>query len=126
MPKKMSTKIDIHPSLLGIAVNGDLGPVTIYTDREANKIAFPRSPPTSPPTARQVNQRERVRLANSQWKALSNEEKRRWENAARATSLPMTGFNAYVSLALCPDKGTFSTLNRQSGQNLTEPTPIPR
>ncbi len=121
----MATQISINPSLLGITVNGDIGATTVYTNKNGRKIAFPRSPPTAPPTARQINQRTRVATASNNWTSLTKQEQQAWELMARTLSLPMTGFNVWVSLSLTWHEHTFQTLQRQANVTLTPPPPVP-
>lgn len=110
------------PHLLGLWVSGDIGPLTIYTDRHGRKVFYPRSPPKEPPTARQVLQRERFKQARSDWNALSREDKERLELASNRCNLCMTGQNIWLTAALTGNTGWYETLGRQA--HLTLPTLI--
>ncbi len=106
--------------LMGIWVSGDVGELTIYTDRFGRKVPFPKSPPKEPPSPRQVHQRERFRLAHVAWKALTDVEKEQLELATNRGSVVMTGQNLFISVALNNSQDGLDTLARQT--NTTLPT----
>ena len=107
-------------NLLGIWVSGDLGGLTIYTDRFGRKTAFPKSPPEKPPTQNQIDQRERFRAAQAAWSSLTTIEKENLEDAVKKVSLCMTGQNVYMSAKMMGNTEFWKTLQRQSGITLPE------
>lgn len=109
-------------SCLGLIVSGDLGGLTIYTDRWGRKIAFAKSPPQKPATALQRMHRDRFRAAQQQYMALSPQVKADWENLVRRTCLCMTGQNLYIHLATKSAPRDLATLINQSGIYVDPPT----
>jgi len=106
--------------MLGIQVQGDLGPWTIYTDRKGRKKWFLYSPPTKPPTPNQLVARNRFRTAVLNWKALTAEQKFNLEEACRRLSLCITGQNLFVSTQLTHKQTAYATVARQSRLTLPE------
>ena len=100
--------------LMGIWVSGDIGGLTIYTDRFGRKVAFPKSPPQEPPSEAQVHQRDRFRRAQVAWKALTDAEKTQLEIASVRGSLVMTGQNLFMSVAMRDDNIALQTLAKQT------------
>lgn len=100
--------------VMGIWVSGDIGDLTIYTDRFGRKVAFPKAPPQEPPSEAQVHQRGRFRRAQVAWKALTDAEKKQLEIASIRGSLVMTGQNLFMSVALRDDNTALQTLARQT------------
>lgn len=109
-------------NLLGLGVSGDLGGITIYTDRFGRKVAFPKAPPDKPPSAAQIEQRTRFANAQKAWAALTPSEKQSLEDAVNKSGIVMTGHNLYISVALTNQQESLDTVARQTG--LTLP-PVP-
>lgn len=109
------------PALLGIAVAGDCGDLTMYTDRYGQKVWFPKSPPKKPASPKQIALRAAFKAAQGQYMNLTAEEKLNLENACRRTSIPLTGQNLFIHTVLTRDKDAYHTIQRQSG--LTLPLP---
>lgn len=107
-------------NLLGIWVSGDLGGLTIYTDRFGRKTAFPKAPPEKPPTQNQIDQRERFRVAQAAWSSLTTVEKQNLEDVVLKVSLCMTGQNLYMSAKMMDSTGLWKTLQQQTGITLPE------
>ena len=105
---------------LGIWVSGDVGDVTIYTDRFGRKVAFPKSPPKEPPSVQQIHQRNRFATAQNNWRQLTDDEKQQLETATLRGALVMTGQNLFISVALKNDNLALQTLAKQT--NTTLPT----
>lgn len=107
---------------MGTTVSGDLGDYTIYTDRYGRKVAYPRSPPTKPPSESQVIQRARFAAAIADWIALAEDTRFDWERASLRSSICMTGHNLYIHFALVRHDRVRQTLERQTGLTLPAPT----
>jgi hypothetical protein len=105
-------------NLIAINVAGDCSGLSIYTDRYGKKIFYPFSPPKEPPSALQIIQREKFRLAQRSWASLSATEKETLELAVNRTSIPLTGQNLYMSAILRNDPESYETIQRQSGLTL--------
>jgi len=114
----------INWQLMGIALSGDIGDLTIYTDRFGRKIAFPKSPPKKPPSARQEVLRARFRTAQGNYMALSDAQKTDYENVTKRTSLGITGQNLWISISLKHTFDILRTVERQSGITLVQPTAV--
>ncbi len=117
--------LGVPANVLGLIVSGDVSGLTIYTDRYGRKVVFPKAPPKEPPTPAQVTIRLRFKQAQQEYMRTSADEKRRWEKISLATSLCMTGQNLFIHVAMRLAYGTLDTLMRQSGINVTPPTPRP-
>lgn len=109
-----ATFTDLPIDVLGFAVAGDIGGYSLYTDRFGRKVAYPKSPPKEPPSARQVQCRSDFRNAQAAWKALTKQQKKDLEDACRRTAIPVTGQNLYISAILRHDKDSYLTIQRQS------------
>lgn len=108
-------------NVLGLVVSGDLGDLTIYTDRFGKKIVFPKSPPKDPPSAAQTVQRERFRSAQQAYMALTSQEKIAYEDLALAASLCATGQNLFIHVSLKHSFEFLATLQRQWGIPVPNP-----
>lgn len=108
----------IPPNAIGVIVSGDVDGYTIYTDMNGRKVAFPQAPPKEPPSQMQVSHRARFASAQSAWSALTAQEKDALELTTQRTSLPMTGQNLYIAIALKANPDLVSTLERQTDLTL--------
>lgn len=111
-------------NLIGMIVSGDIGPLTIYTDRFGRKVPFPRSPPKQPPSAKQSERRSQFRQAVINYMALSKGEKQKWENLTKKLSIPQTGQNLYISLSFSQDNSAFQTVLSQAHMTLALPPAV--
>lgn len=112
-------------NLIGLEVSGDVGPLTIYRNKNRKKVAFPKDFRQEQASEARLRQRERFRQAQANWKALTDEEKQALEACAHTLSLCATGQNVYISVSLRHDQSGYTTLSRQSGIELPPFTPIP-
>lgn len=108
-------------SVLGLQVSGDIGPLTIYTDKHGKKVPFPKSPPKEPASVNQLIQRSRFAQAQRWWKDQTAAVKRDYETLALKGGLAMTGQNLAIHVALKNDADFLRTLMRQ--QDITVPIP---
>ncbi len=116
--------IGISPSLMGLTVSGDIGGVTIYTDRWQRKISYEKSPPQKPASAWQRTLRDKFGDAVRQYVALSTSEKAAWELLANKSHLCMTGQNLLIHVAMKDAFGLLDTLMAQTGVTVTPPTVV--
>lgn len=112
---------ELDPSLLGMHIAGDLGPLTLYQTKRGKVVAFPRAPPKSPPTAAQQLQRFRFRRTVETWHDLSDLQRDSYQQAVNACSLCMTGMNLWIHFCLCWNPAFFATVQRQAGLSLFPP-----
>ena len=108
-------------NLIGLIVSGDIGDLTVYTDRFGKKVAFPKSPPKKPPSPAQTIQRAAFKSAQSSWRSLTDSEKESLESATKKLSIPMTGQNLWIHTLMTNDETALQTVENQSGIPL--PTP---
>lgn len=113
--------LGIPASAIGLIVSGDVGGLTIYTDRHGRKTAYPKSPPKEPPTQPQVALRGRFRAAQAQYMALSPADRAKWEQLSLRCSLCMTGQNLLIHVAMKNSFTLLNTLMLQSGITVTPP-----
>jgi hypothetical protein len=125
MPKKRPISLALL-SWCGIDLAGDIGPYTVYTNKNRKLVAFPRSPPKDPPTGAQLRQRYRFTLAIQNWNLLQASERTAWEELSLALSLPRTGLNVFIALSLNPDDASLQTAIDRTGIFVTPPPEIPR
>lgn len=121
---KRQISYTIPLNILGFQVSGDIGGLTIYTDRFGKKVAFPKSPPKEPASDRQLQQRLRFREAQQEWKALANQVKKNLEDMCRKANVPMTGQNIWIHTAMRHDFTAYQTLQNQTGITVPEPNPV--
>lgn len=112
-------------SFLGLSLSGDLGPYTVYTNRNGRIVFYPRSPPTAPPSPAQLKQRQRFRAAQQSWQAIAPTTKHQWELLVKANKVCMTGQNMYMALSMNPDNDALTTANLRAGLSLSPPPFIP-
>jgi hypothetical protein len=105
---------------LGWRPTGDLGPLTYYTTKKGRVVAYPRSPPLSPPSARQVLQRSKWQAASLRWQALAQTTRIKWSTAAKRANLRYTGYSLWMRWATTSCEGLRKTITHQTG--ITLPT----
>lgn len=106
------------PRFLGFGPTGDLGALTIYTDKRGNIVAFPKSPPLLPPTYWQVAQRNRFRLAGQAWQTITATTREQWNTAAKRLNAAVTGYNLFLYWQLTDDMPAIRTIERQTHTRL--------
>ena len=111
-----------NASLWGMVVSGDIGDLTVYTDRFGKKVAFQKSPPKKPPTDLQIAQRERFRLAQVEYMGLTPLQKADYELLVTRASLCLTGQNLFIHVGLKGDFNVLDTIQRQHGVSVIAPT----
>ena len=114
----VSTANATQLGMLGLRVDGDIGPWTVYTDRYGRKKWFLYSPPTKPATTAQLNWRDRFRNAQASWSALTPDEKAALELAVNKASLCLTGQNLWISAILKSRQQSYLAVERQTGITL--------
>lgn len=109
--------INLAP-ILGLQVQGDLGPITMYTQYKAGRrsiVAFPKIWLSDPTTIKQLHHRNRVRNAATAWRNLTPEVRLKWKLAARKLSLRTNGYALWVTWHMTRDRHMIATIERQSG-----------
>lgn len=108
---------------LGFQPTGDLGPLTIYTNKRGRTVSFPKAPPLEPATLFQKRQRLRFQFIAEGWQKLSQADKAAWELATKRLSLYCTGYNLFTWWHLKYDWPALNTIQRQSGITLHTTSP---
>lgn len=103
--------------LFGLVAWGDIAEVTMYKSKRGKVVTFHKSYPEGPPSVNQQWQRARFTAASAGWVALPAALKQTWELATKRLSLPMTGYDLWMSWQLKPDLEAMKTIQRHS--NLT-------
>lgn len=116
--------LGIPAGFLGLIVSGDVDGITVYTDREGRKVAYPKAPPKEPPTDFQIYYRSRFAAAQASYMALSPSQKTAYEDLTKSASLCMTGQNLWIHVALKHTFGLLDTLQAQTGVSVIAPDPI--
>lgn len=104
--------------LLGIRIQGDLGPVTIYVSRRHQVVWYDKAPPLEPPSHQQRLQHAKWRSAARSWRYLTQEERGRWTAAVKRCHIPLTGYNLFVGLYTNPDPMALQTIARRANVDL--------
>jgi len=105
---------------LGWNSQGDLGPLTMYTDKRRQLIWFPKMPPLNPPSLRQTQWRERFRACGREWWELTTTQRKTWEQASQLARLRITGYNLFSYWILTQDDATIRTIESQTGLTLLD------
>lgn len=111
-------------AILGARIAGDIGGVTIYTDRFGRKTVYPIAPPKEPASPLQTVIRNRFRDAQAAWRALTDQEKANLEEVTQRASLCLTGQNLFISASLRAQNDSLQALGRQWNIPLPQAPPI--
>lgn len=112
-------------NLLGIVISGDIGDVTIYRNKNGKVVPFPKDMHQEATSPLRAWSRNRFRVAQANWAALTDDQKADLEAACRSLSLPLTGQNLYISVQLRNRQSHYKTIERQSGITLPAFTHVP-
>jgi len=100
--------------LLGLRIDGDLGPYTIYRNKNNKVVVFPKDFRQEKTSVERQRARDRFRTAQQLWSSLTAAEKTVLEDACRKLSLALTGQNLYISCSLRADPDGYHTVARQA------------
>lgn len=105
-------------------IQGDVGPLTTYTNRQQGKVAYAKDSIRHEPTPARLRQRAYFDYAATHWRALTQDERDRWERITKRLSLPLTGFNLFTSQVTRPDPHALRTVCRHSGIFVPQPPSV--
>ena len=100
--------------ILGCIIWGDLGPLTLYRDKQHKLVVFQKTWPEGPPSADQIIQRNKFRTAALAWNALTQAKRDQWSLAARRASLAMSGYNLFTWWHIHQDDHPIQAIQRQT------------
>jgi hypothetical protein len=104
---------------LAIAMAGDVGPFTTYTNKNGRIVFFPRSPPEKPASDAQLAQRQKFRDVAAAWKALTPAKRADWNKVQYTAHLSITGYDLFTWWKLGGDTDQkLATIARQGGVTL--------
>lgn len=115
MPQQLSKNL---VSLFGTVLWGDIGPLTLYRNKNNKLITFMKTWPKEPPSDEQLEWRQKFRTAAAAWQALSTSSRSAWDGAARRAGLCMSGYNLFVHWQIKQDTKAIQTIERQTGISL--------
>lgn len=107
--------------ILGLQVQGDLGPMTCYTQYKKHKrsvVIFPKIWLSDPTTIKQANHRNRVRAAAIAWHGLTPSARANWIAAAKRLSLRTNGYALWTYWHMTRNDRMIETIQRQTGLTL--------
>ena len=104
--------------LPGLRVQGDIGPLTCYTDRYGRLVSYLKAPPRTPLTPNQILQHEKLVNAGVAWRGLTANQRRLWHQAAWLANLAISGWNLYTLCFLRSDWSYVRTIERKVGFEL--------
>jgi len=108
-------------SLLGLNIQGDIGPWTCYRNIKRGTVVFLRSPPKEPASELQSMLRLKWSRIARLWKGINQLERDKWISVAKVNKLRISGYNLFLWYHCKKDRGLLKTLTRHAG---IEPTPI--
>lgn len=118
------TKRSLLP-LLGLAIWGDLGELTLYRARDRKLVVYPKQYPKDRESYWRNQQRLAFAAAAFTWRSLPEWRREEWRLAAKRASLVMTGYNLWMAHALRPCLRAIRTLEHQTNTYLLPPSPLP-
>ncbi len=102
----------------GWKIQGDVGPLTVYTRRDGRQVMYPRAPPDVPESTEQLHYRNLWRSLGITWQAMTKPARTNWATAAQRAGLGITGFNLWMYYQLRKDQRAIQTIERQTGITL--------
>ena len=108
-------------TVLGLVQWGDIGPLTLYKNKQKKLVAFIKTWPKGPASPKQKLYRDRFRAAAIAWKALTPAKRHQWELASQRASLAMCGYALYVHHQTMKDDEAIKAVQRQTSTNLIPP-----
>ena len=105
-------------NLMGLKIQGDLGPITCYTNKRDRVVWFIKAPPKSPPTDEQIWMRDKFRAIAIAWWALTDEQRITWLSTMDKAHLRITGYNVFTYWKWTGDDAAIATIARHADISL--------
>jgi hypothetical protein len=106
-------------SLLGINIQGDIGPWTCYRNFRRGTVVFLRAPPKEPASELQAMLRLKWSRISRLWKGLDQVDRNKWNKVAKDNNLRISGYNLFVWHHCKKDYGLLKTLMTKSKISLS-------
>jgi hypothetical protein len=119
----MKTDARKFHNLLGMAIQGDLGGITLYRNQYHHLVTFAMTWPKEPASVLQTRNRIRFRVIAATWSSLPQALRTSWLQVAARANLRITGYDLFTYYMLKADHGTIHTLEQQTAISLD---PLPR
>lgn len=103
---------------LGLNIQGDLGPLTVYKSTRKKYVWFGKAPPLNPPSPTQAAMRNVFRLTAMEWRSLTEEQRATWKSAAADAGLRCTGPALFLWWLRKRDNGALQTIARKARVSL--------
>jgi len=107
-----------YSSVLGMHLAGDIGDLTVYTNKRRRHVFFSKQWPRKPPSQRQLSHRNRFRRIADAWQRQTQDGRDRWNNVSNRCRLPGSGYVLFVWWHTLRDLPAMRTLERHSGIDL--------
>ena len=108
-------------SFIGTAIYGDIGPVTVYRNKNKKLVVFQKTFPKTIPSPDQAAQRQTFIDAATAWRALAAAQRKQWEIATLRASLRMHGYDLFVHHQIAGDDAAIRAVQRQTRTTLIPP-----
>lgn len=117
----MSHLLRLVTRCAGLRVTGDIGPLTVWTNRNLRVVAMVKSPPTTPPSPLQRANRQLWQDCASAWRTLTPAQKQDWEAASKDAKAMATGYNLFTKIYLTGDLSLLALLREVTGRTCFYP-----
>lgn len=111
----VKTPSGAHIPLMGLNIQGDIGPFTCYKSRKKRIIWFPKAPPEKPPSLLQRLNHDRWSAAAQFWRNLTPAARSNWTLLAHQANLRISGYNLFLYWFVKNDRSIVDTLIRHTG-----------
>jgi len=101
-------------------LSGDVGDVTIYTNRRHRHVFFKKIVPLNPASPRQLSHRNRFRRIADAWQQQTQDSRHSWNLVARRCHLRGSGYVLFLWWHTHRDAGAMHTLERRAGIDLNK------
>ena len=111
----MAMTLDKVLMFLGVNIQGDIGPLTVYKSSRKKYVWYGKAPPLNPPSPTQEAIRNIFRLTAMQWRSLTESQRVGWRSAAAGAHLRCSGPALHLWWLRNRDEGSLRTISRLSG-----------
>lgn len=99
---------------IGLAITGDLGPLTIWTDKFGRTSMCLKTWLKDPASQPQIAHRNRIRLAATDWRLLHPNTRKAWLHAAKTAGCRCNGYMIWTYYRMTGDERTVKTIFNQA------------